>query len=847
MARVGPGWLRRRWVSLVVVAAVYAAGSYAAFWLFRASSAGAVFFPPAGLTLAVLTVMERRRWPELLATIAVTETLVDLSQGIRFPAVALFALANTAEPMVGAWLLTRRRPAPLLPDRRRGLVDFVVAAVVAGPLVGAAIGTTAVVWGLGKGTWGSVFGPFWAGDALAVLTIGGLLLAWWLPTGHDTMPSAPLVAGICATVVVLSVLGYWSASTPLFWLPVPALAFVAVRYGSVALAYAVGLVAAVAANLMSALGYGPWARVASRPHFGLTTLQGFLAVSTLTAVVVAIAVSERDEAQQRSTGELLERQRLQVLFDNASCGDVTTDMRWTISRVNETFSKMTGHSSTSLVGAVQFSQLLPVGGRLYFETHFAPLLRMHGHAHEIAFDVVTASGERLPVLINAELQRDASGEPGGVRLAIFDVSERRAYEIQILHERRKVEEFARQLQQVQLLTASLTAASTIKDVADAFLRDGVNPVADQGVVALVDYRSRAMVRTFASFPLDESCIGFSYLPVAMPLPVTWVIEHGDVLHLPTLEIIAERFPAALATYQHTNTASCLSVPIIVHDAPIGALAFGFPDEGPVADDVLAYAMTAASLVGQAVDRAWLYEHEHDTAHTLQRALLPRIAPEHDHLSVIAHYRPALRNHDVGGDWYDVFALPDGDYAIVVGDVVGHDISAVTTMGHLQSAVRLYAIETPDPGALLKRLDRAVASIPGAFCTTMFYGRFHPPTGRLTYSCAGHPPPLLVTQNGIDWLNQARGTPLGVTPERTTAHADVPVGAHLLLYTDGLIESRGTAIDDGLARLAADATDLNTTDPAAWCEQILDRRSGHDQFDDIVLLCITRFDPTARKD
>lgn len=103
-AQLGPGWLRQRWVSLFVVAAAYAAGSYAAFFLFRASSAGAVLFPPAGLTLAVLTVVERRRWPEVLATVAVTEILVDLSQGQRFPAVGLFALANTAEPLVGAWL-----------------------------------------------------------------------------------------------------------------------------------------------------------------------------------------------------------------------------------------------------------------------------------------------------------------------------------------------------------------------------------------------------------------------------------------------------------------------------------------------------------------------------------------------------------------------------------------------------------------------------------------------------------------------------------------------------------------------------------------------------------------------
>lgn len=720
---------------------------------------------------------------------------------------------------------------------------------MAGPLVGASIGTTAVVWGLGKGTWWSVIGPWWAGDALAVVAIGGLLLARWLPAGHAPMPSASLVAGACFTVVGLSVIGYSFDTTPLFWLPVPAMAYVAVRYGSVALAYAGGLVAAVAANLMSAFGHGPWAQVATRPHFGLTTLQAYLGVSTLTAVVLAIIVSERDEVQQRSTAELLEHQRLQLLFDNAPCGDVTTDLRWTITRVNETFTKMTGHSSTALIGAVQFSQLLPVGGRLYFETHFAPLLRMHGHAHEIAFDVVTASGERLPVLVNAELQHDGSGTPDAVRFVILDARERRAYENELLHERRKLEEFASRLQQVQRLTASLAAASTIDEVADAFLRNGVDPVAGYGVLALIDRRDRrdrSMVRTFSSFAFNGSDLRLTYVPFTTPLPVTWVIEHGKILHLPTREIIAERFPEAVAL-RDPQTRSSLWVPILANEEPIGALNFGFSDEGPVADEVLAYATTAASLVGHAVERAQRYEHEYATAHTLQQALLPIIAPEHDHLSVLTHYRPSARNHDVGGDWYDVFVLPDGDYAIVVGDVVGHDISAATTMGHLQSAVRLYAAETPDPQTLLKRLDQAIASIPGAFCTTMFYARFHPVNGRLTYSCAGHPPPLIVTPDGTEWLNQSRGTPLGVASDRVAADADLPIGAHLLLYTDGLIETKGTTIDDGLARLAADANDLNTTEPAAWCQQILDRRLGREQFDDVVLMCITRFDPTARKD
>ncbi len=830
----------RRWRAPALLAAGYAIGSLAAFGLFRASSSGAVFFPPAGVSLAALVLTERKRWPLLLLTIAATEVAVDLSHGQSIRYVWGYALANTAEPLVGAWLLRRHPKGAAGAAHWLGLWAFVTRAVVVAPLVGATVGTATVVWGEGKGNWGSVFGPFWAGDALAVLTVGGTLLAFLSPDQRHLRPGRQVLVGVGLTVTALTVAGFWP-STPLFYLPVPFIALVGVRLASPAPAYLTGLVMAVTANVMSALGHGPWAAVADRPHLGLTTLQCFLALATLTGVTLAKATHDRDLAQEQTTAARLERQRAQILYDSAPFGYVTTDPKGTIIRANETFLEMTGFQRDDLVGARRISQLFSVGGRLYYETHFAPLLRMHGAAQEIAFDIVTSTGDRLPVLINAELNSD-DGEPATIRLAILDATQRRSYENELLAERQRAEQFAERLDALQQLTARLAAASTTEEIATAVVRDGIPLMAKEGVLGLADRARPGMVRTWPTFgagnPVVESLL---YVAIDDPLPVTAVIRTGAPLQLRTAAEIRSQFPASWPTYEMTDVVSCLGVPIHAADRCVGALLLGFQSEQAFEDDLIEYAGAISNLIASALERAWLYEHEFQTAHELQQALLPVIDVQNRDLEALTYYRPAFRNNDIGGDWYDLFALDDDSYVVVVGDVVGHDIAAAATMGHLQSAVRLYALDDPSPDVLLRRLDQAVAAIPGSLCTTLFYALYQPSTGRVVYSSAGHPPPLLVAGGSIQLLDSARSTPLGLGVARTVATAELPPGGHLLLYTDGLVETKSAPIDRSIERLTIEARGLATTDAATWCERLLDQRSGLDQFDDMVLMCLSRPD------
>jgi integral membrane sensor domain MASE1 len=231
----------------------------------------------------------------------------------------------------------------------------------------------------------------------------------------------------------------------------------------------------------------------------------------------------------------------------------------------------------------------------------------------------------------------------------------------------------------------------------------------------------------------------------------------------------------------------------------------------------------------------------DEAHALQRALLPVIGATVDGVEAWARYRPADSEHDVGGDWFDVFALPGGRIAFAVGDVVGHDLAAAVAMSRLQSAMRALAVRATGPADLLQQLDFASTQIPNASLATIAYGDFNPATGRLRYACAGHPPFFLATADGGDYLWDGRSTPLDAMStgtKRAEAEVLIPSQSWLVGFTDGLIERRGEAIDAGMERLRALASSLPTTpDTADWCDGTMASLIGDHAQDDAVIMCV----------
>ncbi|MGW3892357.1 PP2C family protein-serine/threonine phosphatase [Micromonospora chokoriensis] len=286
----------------------------------------------------------------------------------------------------------------------------------------------------------------------------------------------------------------------------------------------------------------------------------------------------------------------------------------------------------------------------------------------------------------------------------------------------------------------------------------------------------------------------------------------------------------------------LGVPMISNGNLVGVLHVGsltLRRFGP--DDVRLLQLVAdrASSAGQA--RAQVLDRQ--AALALQRSLLPARLPDIPGLDLAARYAPG---HDlgIGGDWYDVFVLPSGWLGAVIGDVSGHGLPSAVVMGRIRSALRAYALDADDPAEALNSLDRKIHHFEAGTLTTAVYALIAPDRTTVHLSSAGHLPPLLVAPGQpAQLVNVTVDRPLGVgrpmTSRRTTV-LDLPPGAALVFYTDGLIERRTELIDTGIERLAAAVR----SEPAeALCDHIMATTAPEHPDDDIALLVIRRTSPT----
>ena len=194
--------------------------------------------------------------------------------------------------------------------------------------------------------------------------------------------------------------------------------------------------------------------------------------------------------------------------------------------------------------------------------------------------------------------------------------------------------------------------------------------------------------------------------------------------------------------------------------------------------------------------------EHEIAVELQLALLGH-ADDVPGLPVGVTYRAAEDELQVGGDWYDVIRLPRDRAALVVGDVVGHNLAATTAMGQLRSAIRATARYRPEPAELLQQADTLAEETDGAECATVAYAVADLGSRELRYASAGHPPILIAHADGTaGYLCGGRGLPLAVADlPRTDDVYQLAPGDIVIMYTDGLYERRDEAPDERLAQLA----------------------------------------------
>ncbi|KQT94724.1 hypothetical protein ASG49_07845 [Marmoricola sp. Leaf446] len=403
--------------------------------------------------------------------------------------------------------------------------------------------------------------------------------------------------------------------------------------------------------------------------------------------------------------------------------------------------------------------------------------------------------------------------------------------------RRAAEQAAERLALLQTITSRLARAVDRDQVLVAVVDALVGPLGASRVGVYL--REGAVYRAAAGVgaaPARDAAVApqrpqHGEFPVDGDNPVAvCAAERRPLVHSSVADL-AERFPEVAAVV--TGMEASVLLPLVVGERTLGVLALAWR-EPRIFDAVeLAWLRSAVEQLSLALVQVELRDSEaaaqaalRDSAayaisvsRTLQRSLLPPALPDVESLAVAVRYVPSVVDAEVGGDWYDVIATPDGAVVLVIGDVQGHSIGAAAVMGQLRVALNAYLVESHPPHVALSRVNRVMETLRTDAIATCCLVRIDPATGHVAVVRAGHTLPVLWRADGeVTELEGDGGIPLGVLPEWEWPTTELHLGAgdRLLLYTDGLVEVPGEDVDDGVAALlrAVASTGAGARDAAA---------------------------------
>jgi serine phosphatase RsbU (regulator of sigma subunit)/anti-sigma regulatory factor (Ser/Thr protein kinase) len=286
--------------------------------------------------------------------------------------------------------------------------------------------------------------------------------------------------------------------------------------------------------------------------------------------------------------------------------------------------------------------------------------------------------------------------------------------------------------------------------------------------------------------------------------------------------------------------SVLGLALILDRQLLGVLYVATRVRKPFSDDDAALLQLVGDRVALAVDRARLFEQERHIAETLQRSLLPDRLPQIPGMEVATRYLPAGAGMEVGGDWFDMLELGDGRVVLAMGDVVGRGVRAAALMGKLRTSLEAYAFDGRAPEEVVERLHSLMERQHRAEMATLLYVAIEPDRESAEVASAGHMPLLVRSANGeARFVARGVSPPLGALPfvRFEASRLDVEAGSSLLLFTDGLVEVRGTSIELRLEELRR-TVEAGPSDPDALCDAVLERMLGHEEpQDDVALLVL----------
>ncbi|GGY43719.1 hypothetical protein GCM10010299_57300 [Streptomyces tanashiensis] len=446
---------------------------------------------------------------------------------------------------------------------------------------------------------------------------------------------------------------------------------------------------------------------------------------------------------------------------------------------------------------------------------------------------------------------DAVGRPIGLAATLIDITAQQRAQLEADAGRRRlalVNEATHKIGTSLDLerTAQELADVAVPDLADAVTVDVLETLAAGGELG-AGLVGGTTLRRLAKAPLTGSPVTAVLTPLGRTLafpasaPYTRALGARRPFVVPRFdeEAIAPAaiHSAAPAELLRLGVHSFMMVPLHARGVVLGLATFYRTRAvGPFTKEDVALAGELAARAAVCVDNARLYRREHDTAVVLQRSMLPQHITPPPGIEVAHRYLPASDVNEVGGDWYDVIALEDGRAVLVIGDVMGHGTGAAAVMGRLSASVRALARLDLAPEDMLYQLEAALRDLAEPMLATFLSIVVDPATGNCRITRAGHPPPAAVLPDGtVRLIDVPAGLPLGVGGIAfTTTDVTLPPGSLLVLYTDGLVESRSSDIDARLAEL----TDL-LGEPAptlsALCDTLLTHLVPASADDDIALL------------
>ena len=530
---------------------------------------------------------------------------------------------------------------------------------------------------------------------------------------------------------------------------------------------------------------------------------------------------------------------LRATFDCAPIGMARLDAEGAVQQVNRALSGVLGMREGSLLGRSLDSVTHPDDVALDVKQR-RDLLRGRIDSYDVEKRLIDATGEEVGALLSFSVARDEDDALRALLVQVQDIRERQRAQLawqELMREqaaRAEAEAAAERQRAIRALTDAALAPLGLRELLEELLGRISDLLSVDGAAVL----------------LDEGDIGHVIVHAAGEA-AAFVQEHGPAPEgVLAARIMRDKRPVIVADASNEpgigthalgdSVTSMLGVPLLVGDVAIGALEVGTLFERRFTEDDIDLLQLAADRAALAIQRVRYLESQQGIAEELQRSLLPQSLPPIPGLSMAARYFAGGAGTRVGGDWYDTIPLPGGRIAAVIGDVAGRGVQAASMMGQLRSALRAYALEGYSPAKVLEGLNRFLLSLSWDSMATALVLLLEPPTGRITYANAGHPPPLVLGADGVArTLSDTLSVPLGALDVAgyREGSAVLEPGATLVLYTDGLVEQRDELIDLGIERLETALVEDGPADPEVLCERIIKKTIGGEANDDVTLLVV----------